>query len=308
MFQGAELEDDDDGSTTVTNSTANLAEQATPVLAKELVAKLESITATLIEEEDESSLKPPAEEPSITPPPPDIDDLVVDPLSHSEPAAGSGTTNSITNPVCVDQKTATGTGLEIVVEDDETSVRDDFPPQGDSEQDIEPWIPDGKIPTIVISPPSEVDPEDYAQQFYWEQEQEEPEAAPDSYFEDDLEPEDEESEYNGDSEVEYTDDYPIHPVTEVVPEPPSSPVEVRGDRCHSPYHSPIIATGVLWSDTKSDGPGPLPFTEEAVRVEATNILEAQVSTVEGGALETIAVSSEELSGMRFAHPPPYEVC
>jgi len=326
LFQDTEPEDDDDdGSTTVTNSIANLAEQTTPILAEDLVTKLESITAALIEEQDESF--PPAKGPSITPPP--SDNAAADPPSHDEPIAGSGITDPITGPACVDQKTTTGTGLEIVVEEDETSVGDDLPSQDDPEQGVEPWIPHGKIPTIVISPPSEADPEDYTQQLDWEEEQEEPEDTLDSSFEGDLEPEDEGSECDSDSELEYPGDYPVRPVIEVDSELPPSPVEAKSDRCHSPYQSPII-TGMVWADNEDEDVGPLPFTDEVIHVEETDNLEvdtpepsdtaeiaeqpeaadvleeteAQVFTIEGGALETVTATSKDANGPRFAHFSP----
>src|SRR5882762_5207576 len=75
-FQDTELEDDDDGSTTVTNSTVNLTHlvpRPAPVPAEDLAAKLESITAAPIEEakslpaslvEEPSDLEPTAGLPS----------------------------------------------------------------------------------------------------------------------------------------------------------------------------------------------------------------------------------------------------
>lgn len=347
--QDTELEDDDDGSTTVTNSTVNLVQPTAPILAEELVAKLGSVTATSVEE-DESPLEPPAEGPFIAVPLPD--DSAADPPSHTmdspsddEPVVDSGipvqepTTEAITvnglppsepssdmagltvDPVHVDQRAAAGTGLEIIAEEVETSVGDDLPSQ---EQDVEPWIPDGEIPIIVISPPSEVDPEDYAQQFDSE---EEPEDILYSDSEDELEPESAESEDDDNSEPGYAEDYTVRPVTEVLPELPPSPVEAKDDPCHSPWRSPIIVTGMLWSDDEGNSLGPLPFTEEIVHVEEVNALEigapepsdaaeiaehpeavnvfeqaeAQVSVGEEGALETVTAALEDSSGAHFTH-------
>ena len=275
----------------------------------------------MTEEEDYSLPEPPAEERSVTPPP--SDDSVADSPSHGKTITGSGTTDSIMDPACVDQKT-TGTGLEIVMEEDETSVGDDLPSQDDSEQSVEPGIPDGEIPIIVISVPSEVDSEDYAQRLNWEEEQEGSEDTLDSEFEDDFEPESEEPEDDDDSELEYAANYPVRPVTEVVSELPQSPVKAKSDCCHSPYHSPIIVTGILWSDTKVDDLGPIPFTEVshveeidateiAERPEATNTLEqteAAAVAIEEGALKSVTVTSEDSSGMHFAcfYLFPREVC
>ena len=286
LFQDTELEDDDDGSTTVTNSTANLVEQTIPILAEELVYKLESVTAALMEEEDGSFPEPPAEELSLS------KNSAMDSPSHGEPITGS-----IMDPVWVDQKTATGTSSEIIIEEDETSVGDELPSQDDSEQDDEPWIPDDEIPIIVISPPSEVDPEDYLQRLDWEDEQEEAEDILNSDFEDDLEPEDEGPEYDDDNDndndndnFEYAGNYPAQPVIEIISQSPASPVEVTGGRSRSPYQSPII-TGMVWADNdgdEGDDLGPLPFTEE----------------IEERALETVTATSEDSGGTRFAHSFP----
>jgi len=268
---------------------------------------LESVTAALIEE-DKSFAEPLAEEQSVTLPP--SDNSAADPPSCGGPVTGPGTTESITGPVFVDRKASTGIGLEILVEEDETPVVDDLPSQDGSKQDAEPWIPDGEIPIIVISPPSEVDPEDYSQRFGWEEEQEEAENTLDSDFEDDLESEDEGSEYGGDDDdddLECAGGYSVQPATEVISERPPSPVE----RCHSPYQSPII-TGMVWADNEGEEGedlGPLPFTEE--QSEAVDVLdhaEAQVVAFEEGALETVTATSEDSIGMHFPDFFPLEKC
>ena len=323
FLQDIELEDDDDGSTTVTNSIINLAEPSVPVLTEELVAKLGSVTSASVEE-NKSFPEPPAEEPSAhgertTVSPSDSrtsaqesasQPIPVDGLTPSEPSPDM--TDSTTVPVCVDQKIAASIRLELVVEEDETLAGDDLPSQEDPERDVEPWVPDGEIPTIVISPPSEVDPED------------------------ELEPGYEEYEYDSDSdsELDYPGDYPVHPVPDVVPELPSSPVEAKNDPCRSPCRSPIICTGMLWSDDKGIDLGPLPFTEEIIhleeidnleidalqhpdtaviaeRPETADILEqneAQVFAIEEGAPETITTTSEDSSGTCYVHFFSHGVC
>ena len=126
-------------------------------------------------------------------------------------------------PVSDDCKVTTGTSLESVTEE-EIAV-EGLPSQGDLDS-VEPWTPDGEIPTIMITPPSEVDPE--------------------------------ESEYDGDYEFENAGDHPDDSVAEVVPVSPTSPM---GD---DPYRSPMTTSGMFWSDDESNDCGPLPaFQTEA---------------------------------------------
>ena len=275
-------DDDDDDSTTVTNSIANLANlisRPTSAPAEELVARLESVAATLVDEA-EPVPKPSAEELSVTVSSPAVylpshDEPTMDPPSDDHPATDLGT---------LTQESATE-------EDDE-------------------------IPTIVISPPSEVDPEDFAQQLDLEEGQED---TTDPNFEDELEsePEYEESEHDDNSEPERAD-YPAHWVNEVV----SNPAEVRDDPYRSPCRSPITVTGMLWSDDNSDDLGPLPFTEEIIHVEETDTpetdtsepsdttetakgsdidileqTEAQGSTVEEEISENVMTTLQDLDGM-----------
>ena len=312
-----------------------------PVPAEELVARLKSVTDTSVDKV-KAAPEPPVEEPSVTTSP--SDDMLVDAPSHDgpamdllsgdEPIADLGTviqesaTGEIPVDVCppsepspdttdaivglayVDEKTAY-TSLETVVEEDETPV-EDLPSQDDSEQDVGPWIPDYKVPTIVITPPSEVDPEDIAQQLDSEQEQEESEDIVGTDFEDELEPEfeHEESEYDDGCDLGYAD-YPARPVVDA-------------------YHSPITTTGMLWSDDEGGDLGPLPFTEGIPHVEEIDDLEAdalepseavgiaeqsetadvpehngvQEFAIEGEMLETVTTTSEDSNGMRFTHLLP----
>jgi len=357
VFQDTELEDDeDDGSTTVTNSTANLTDliiRPTSVSAEVLVAKLECITAALIEEA-KSPQEPPAEESPATIP--SSEDSTVDLPSHDEPsmdlpsdyepAAEFGTatqepavgvsvnihtpfepsSDAIAGPVCIDERGATGTGLE----EGETQVEAHPPSQDDLEQDAEPWTPDYEIPSIVITPPSEADPEDPAQEFDSEGEQEESESIASPDFEDEPEPksEHEESEY-GESELEYADDCFDDPVSEVGLDLPPSPVEARDDPCRSPCRSPITKTGMLWSDNEDEDLGPLPFggvsheevydnlespalgisdgTEIAGHSEVIDTVEqteARFSPVEEETSDIVNATSDDLNGVCFAHPPP----
>jgi len=293
VFQDTELEDDD-GSTTVTNSTANLADLIIrpPVSAEVLAAKLECVTVALIEE-TKSLPEPPTEEPSVTIPP--SDDSTADLPSRD-----------------VDERDATGTGSK----EGETRVEVDFPSQDNLEQEVEPWTPDYEIPFIAISPPSDVDSED---------EQEESEGTVGLDF-GKSEPE---SEDDDEPELEYADDYPDHPVAEVVLELPLSPVEVRDDPCRSP----IIKTGKLWSDDESDDPGPLPLFGGITHVEVYDILEspnlkasdvaeitepleaidtveqveARCSPVEEETPDTASATSEDLNSMCFDYPLPREM-
>lgn len=270
LSQDTELEDDDDdGSTTVTNSIANLANPIScpaPVPTEELVARLESVMTTSIDEVksvSELSLEEPSviaspsavdlpshNEPTMAPPDDEpvanlvtvtqasaVDEIPVNSCCPCE--LPSDTTNAIAGPIYVDRK---GTGLEAAVE----------------------------IPTIVITPPSEVDPEDFAQQLDSEEEQGARESSIVPEFRDQLEPDSDcgGSEYDDDSELEYPH-YPAHPVDEAALEPPQSPVDVRDDPCRSP----IIVTGMLWSDNEGDDLGPLPFTEEITHAEETHTLE-----------------------------------
>lgn len=341
-----ELEDDDDGSTTVTNSTANLADlivRPGSVSAEVLAAKLESVTAALIEE-TKPFPEPPVEGPSVKVPPsndsaadlPSHDEPAMDLPSDNEPAAYSATatqesavggpsvdvcppfehssdaTDTIVDPVYVEKKAVAGIGL---VEDETV---DDLPSQDDSEQDVESWKSDCGIPTIIISPPSEVDPEDSAQQFDSEDEQEESGGRD---IEDEPEPESEheEAEYDDDSELEYADDCPGSPVSEVVLEMPPSPVEVRDDPCRSP-----ITTGKLWSDDEGDDLGPPPVFEKTTHVEVSDTpetsdtagaaeqlevigaleqTEVQDSTVEEEILDTVTATPEDSDSMCFTYSP-----
>lgn len=312
-----------------------------PVPAEELAARLKSVTDTSVDKV-KAAPEPPVEEPSVTTPP--SDDMSVDAPSHDGPAMNllSGgepisdlgtvtqesaaeeipvdvcpssepspdTTDAIVGLAYVDEKTAY-TSLETVVEEDETPV-EDLPSQDDSEQDVGPWIPDYKVPTIVITPPSEVDPEDIAQQLDSEQEQEESEDIVGTDFEDELEPEfeHEESEYDDGCDLGYAD-YPARPVVDA-------------------YHSPITTTGMLWSDDEGGDLGPLPFTEGIPHVEEIDDLEAdalepseavgiaeqsetadvpehngvQEFAIEGEMLETVTTTSEDSNGMRFTHLLP----
>ena len=307
MFQDTELgDDDDDGSITVTNSTANLADLIicpAPVSAEVLTAKLECIAATLIEEV-KSLPEPPAEEPPViiapsedstadlpfhTEPSMDlpssdyepvsefgiatqesaVEDIPVDVCVPSEPS--SDATGTIVDPVCVDERGATSTYLK----EGEIQVEVDLPPQDDLDQDVEPWTPDYEVPVIIISPPSEVDPED---------EREELENTVGLDFED----ESGESGYDDESELEYADNYPDSPVAEVILELPPSPVEVRDD----PYHSPITTTGKLWADDESNDPGPLPLFESIAHTEVYDNLESP--TLETSDAAQIAELSEAI--------------
>jgi len=354
VFQDTEPEDEeDDGSTTVTNSTANLTDlivRPTSVSAEVLAVKLECITAAPIEEA-KSLPEPPAEELPVTIP--SSEDSTADLPSHDEPPmdlpsdyepdaefgtatqepavgvsvnihAPSEPSDTIADPVCIDEMGATGTGLE----EGETQVEAHSPSQDDLEQDAEPWTPDYEIPSIVISPPSEVDPEDFAQGFDSEDEQEESESISGPDFEDEPEPksEHEESEY-GESEFEYADDYLNSPVAEVGLDLPSSPVEVRDDPCRSPITG---AGNLLWSDNEEEDPGPLPLfggisheevydnlespaleisdaTEIAGHsevIDAVKQTEVQFSPAEEEKSDTVNATSDDLNGMCFAYPPP----
>jgi len=335
MFDDTELEDDDDGSTTVTNSTANLADliaRPGPVSAEELAAKLESATVALIEEAKPFP-EPPLEGSSVKVP--SSDDSVADTPSHDEPGMdlpsddepaadlgtatkesaveglsvdicppsehSSDTTDTTVDPVCIDKEAVADTGLE----EDEVVTVDDLSSQDDSEQDVESWNSDCEIPTIIVSPPSEVDPEDSAQQFELEDEQEESGGRD---FEDGPNPEyeHEEAEYDGDSEPECVDDCPGSPVAEVVLEPPPSPVEVR-----DPCRSPITGTGELWSDYEGGDLGPLPVckiahvevfdnleTSEAGEIAGQpETIDARDSTVEEDILDIVTATPEDSNSM-----------
>ena len=354
-FQDTELEDDDDGSTTVTNSTANLTDliiRPTSVSAEVLAAKLECITAALIEGA-KSLPEPPAEEPPVAIP--SLEDSTADLPSHDEPSmdlpfdyettAEFGATtqepavgvsvnthtpseppsDAIADPICI-ERGVTGTSLE----EGETQIEAHPPSQDDLEQDAEPWIPDYEIPSIVVSPPSEADPEDPAQEFDSEGEQEESESVASSDLEDEPEPksEHEESEY-GESELEYADDCFDNPVAEVGLDSPPSPVEARGDPCRSPCRSPITKSGMLWSDNEDEDLGPLPFggisheevydsleSPAPVISDATEITghsevigavkqtEAKFSPVEEETWGTVNAASDDSNGMCSAYLPP----
>jgi len=263
LFQDTDIEDnDDDGSTTVTNSTANLADlnvRPAPVPAEVLAVKL-GFVATASIKETKSLPERPAGERIITIPP--SDESATDLSPHEEPTTELGTvaqepaveeisldvctsepspnaTGTIVGPVCSDEIATIGTGLETTVE---TPVEDDLPSQDDSEQGVEPWIPDYEIPTITISPPSEADPEDFTQQLDLE-----------DFF--DPNPETEHEQF-------------------VLP---SSPVE-KDD----PWRSPKTGTGsLLWSDDESVDLGPLPFSEEVTHVEVFDNLESTTLETHG---------------------------
>ena len=290
LFQETELEDDDDCSNTVTSTIVSLTHPTSspaPVAAEDLAAKLESITTVLIEEgeyiqeasdeEAKSIQESPDEGPSIagtvfddSTEEPSQDEPIPDLPSNDEPVADLGITtqdlfmnqaavnvlppsdscsdgtDTIPGHVCADDKVTADPDFECVVEEE-----DDLPSEDDFEG-FEPWVPEGEIPVFIITPPSDVDPEDVAQDFDSEGEQEE--------SEDDFECEYEErdnDDYDDGDELEYAGDYPDLSVTEVLPASPPSPV--RDDPCRSP----ITTSGLLWSDDdeSTNDPGPLPFVQ-----------------------------------------------
>jgi len=240
----------------------------------------------------------------------------------------SDTTDTSVDPVHVDEKAAIVTDLGTITEEDETLFEDDTPCQDDLEQDVEPWIPDFEIPGITISPPSDVDPEDSAQQQQFNSEDEEEELdgifSPDSDDEPESESEHEEPGCDDDSELEYADDYPDNPAAEAVLEPHPSPVEVRDDPCRSP----ITISGKLWSDDEGDDLGPLPFTDEVhletfdsleidspetfdiaetierpEATDATEETETQDPPVEEEPSDILTATLEDSIGMSFAYSP-----
>lgn len=241
--QDAEL-DDDDGSTTITNSTANLADlipRPAPVSAEDLAAKLESVATALIEEDKplpETTANLPSNDESAT----DLEtadkDLVVEEISVdviSPCEHCSDTTDATLDPALVDDQVTVGTDMEGAIEK-ETAIESDLPSQDNSEG-VEPRTPNDDIPNIVVIPPSEVDPEDFALEL---------EGLAGSHSEDGHE----ESKYEYDSEHE--GDHLDHQVVEVFPPAPTSPV--RDDPCRTP----ITTSGLLWADLEGDGLGPLP--------------------------------------------------
>jgi hypothetical protein len=295
FVQEPELEDDDDGSITVTNSTANLADfttRSTLPPAEELAAKLECVTATLIEEA-ESLSEPLAEELSVIAP--HSDDSAADLPFHDE--SPSDATDTTVNPGYFDETAATGTDLKTGEIQDEVY----FPTQYDLGQDVvKTWIPDYEIPVITISPPSEVDPEDYPLQFDSEDEQESEDFIG-LDFEDGPEPA-----FEYESELEYADYYPDHPAAGVVVELPSSPVEARDDRCHSPYRSPITTSGMLWSDDEGIDPVPLPDFGGAAHIEVFDDLDSP--TLETREATKIVEHPEAIGAVQEteAQDPPIE--
>lgn len=251
-------DDDDDGSITITNSTVNLADPTTrsaPPPAEELVAKLERVTATLIKEA-ESLLEPFAEEVSVIAP--HSDDSAADLPSHDEPSEATGVT---VDPDYFDEMAVNGTGLKTGEVQDEV----DSPSQDELGRDVRSWIPDYVIPSITITPPSEVDPEESALQLDSEYEQES-EGLIDPDFWDEYESA---SEHN-ESELGSADYHSERPVTGVVVELPSSPVGGRDD----PYHSPITTSGELWSDNEENDPGPLPHFGGVTHMEVFDDLDS----------------------------------
>ena len=322
-LQGLELEEDDDGSSTVTNSTANLAVMAAgpaPIQAEELAVKLGSVAANPIEETEPSQETP--EESVMVP---NLDDSLAAPPSHDEPTGdlpsenapvtdlGISTRESTTEEIpagdCLPSEPSSdaadlvedlgyvynhpvvGTGLEATME----VYEDALPSQGDYEQDLGFWSPDDETPAIVIIPPSEVDPEDFAPQFDPEQAGLEGTLYPGFK----LEPKSEEEyEYDGDYELEYADEYPAGPVFELT----LSPSEVRD----SPFRSPVIVTGMLWSDDEGDDLGPLPFVKKVPHIEEIDTLEteAQDSVAEEGTSDAVVTTLEDSNGTRFWHVLP----
>ena len=231
-------------------------------------------------------------------------DLAATLSSHDKPSSGAADT--IVDPVRADEMAATGTGLK----EDETPVEIDFPSPDNPEKDVESWTPDYEVPTITISPPSDVDPEDSAQQLDSEDEQES-ELIVGIDSEDDL---------------EYADDYPNDPAAEVVQELPLRPVEVSED----PYRSPITKSGILWSDDEGDDLGPplrfgeISHLEVAEYLESSTLetsdateidehpeaidtakwAEAQVSPAEEETSDTVTSTSEGLNGMCSTYSTP----
>lgn len=253
---------DDDGSITVTNSVANLADmipRPAPVPAEDLSAKLESLTTTLVEEVNplpESFVEEPSHDETtadllsndeistdleIADQDIVVEEIYVDVSPLSVPR--SNMTHMMSNPTRVDVKIVTCSGLESIMEEDiavEDPSRDDLDP-------IEPWTPDYKIPSINIIPPSQADPEDSARQLDLENGQEESEGTGGSYRD----------RYEGPQRDGDCDGYPNNYVAEVVPVSPQSPVRDDGT-----YRSPITKSGLIWSDTKDGDLGPLPFQPE----------------------------------------------
>ena len=197
---------------------------------------------TTLIEEAEPLPEPLAEELSMIAP--HSDDSAADLSFHDE--LPSDASNTTVNSGCVDEMAATGTDSKTGETQDEV----DFPSQDDSGEDVKSWTPDHEIPVITITPPSEVDPEEYPLQF---DSGDEPESEDllGLDLEDGPEPPFEHSE----SELEYADYYPEHPAAGVVVELPPSPVELRD----SPFRSPITPSGMLWSDDEGNDLGPLPF-------------------------------------------------
>ncbi|KAF9785441.1 hypothetical protein BJ322DRAFT_831089 [Thelephora terrestris] len=261
-----ELEDEDDGSTTVTNSTANLAgliPRSAAISAEELVARLAPVTVTRIEEDmpvpDDPVEKNPLalataddsakDLPSYDGPDADlghanqapvIEDISVGVCPPPEPC--SDATDAMIESASVDEASPS-TDLASITEVDE-EFSEDVP------EDVEPWTPDYEIPVIAISPPSDVDPEEFPPQFDSEDEQEGLEDITGHDCQDyNREDEHEGSECNGGYELECPGDSPEESDTEVVSKSPSS----------DSWRSPITTSGMLWSDDDRSDLGPLPF-------------------------------------------------
>ena len=348
LFQDSELEDDDDGSITVTNSTANLASlipRPAPVSAEELAAKLEPVAATLIEE-DTSIPDHPVEESSLTlttvnDPTEDLSPHDDPSLSNEKPAADLE--NATHEPVieeslvdtrpppetCPDaadvtadstpaDKVSPRTCLESITEEDEELSEDDL-------EDVEPWTPNYEIPVVIVSPPSDVDPEDFPPKFDSEDEQEGITGYDSRYLncgggyegpESDYgyEPENAGS-YSNESVTEvsgYASDRSDDLVIVVGEDSPSSPTTLS-----DPWRSPITTSGMLWSDDDDSDLGPLPFSEKIPHVEVfdapdTDTFEKveiawvgdrtrdQDSPAEEGLLDDVGAPVEALGGMSHA--------
>lgn len=184
---------------------------------------------------------------------PTVESPSVNALPPAEP--GSDITDVVADPASADEKAAVDIDTETVTEEDETPADDNSHSQGDSEC-FEPWTPNYPVPIISITPPSEVDPEDFAPEF-------------------DSEDEREECEYD-DDELEFLGDCPDNSGAEVtvVWDSPSKAVETRDDPCRSP----ITTSGMLWSDDEGDDLGPPPTFGKASHVEVSD-------SPETGALE-----------------------
>ena len=285
LLQDIELEGEDDGSSTVTNSITIITDLAPPVLvlAEDLAAKLESVTTAVLDDpvQEISHDRPTAELLPTDEPATDLDDLILEEISvEILPPSGpfSDVADITPDPVRLGAKVTTNTNLETILEE-ETSAEDDFLSQDDLES-VEPWLPDDDIPIIVVTPP-EVDSEDFASQSCSEGEQKESEDVFTSYRQDG----DEESDYDDDCELECAGYRPRDSPVEVAPISPPSPV--RDDPCRSP----ITTSGLLWSDDEGNDLGPLPTFQD----------EPQSPPVNEKTSEVVPVISESSSGM-YCYP------